>query len=68
MPKQTEENVLHYEKNNANDGFAKVYGGGSADKTSISSSKSRKRKIKRDSEIEDTSLTISPTVKEMLPV
>ncbi|XP_024175229.1 serine/threonine-protein kinase ATM [Rosa chinensis] len=62
--KQAEENVLHQEKNDENESFAKVFGGGSADKTSISSLKSRKRKMKRDSEIEETSLMISPTVKE----
>ncbi|XP_062027544.1 serine/threonine-protein kinase ATM-like [Rosa rugosa] len=61
---QTDETILHQEKNDKNEAFAKLFGGGSADKTSISSSKSRKRKMKRDSEIEETSLVISSTVKE----
>ncbi|KAM5574579.1 hypothetical protein ABKV19_013829 [Rosa sericea] len=52
--KQTDENVLHQEKNDEKEAFAKLFGGGSADKTSISSSKSRKRKMKRDSEMEES--------------
>lgn len=73
LQEQTEDKVLQQEKNEENEVFAKVFGGGNADKNFISSSKSRKRKMKRDSEIEDgdhhvqslkTSLMTSPTVKE----
>ncbi|KAK9926881.1 hypothetical protein M0R45_024089 [Rubus argutus] len=73
LHQQTEDKVLQQEKNEENEVFVKVFGGGNADKNFISSSKSRKRKMKRDSEIEDgdhhvqslkTSLMTSPTVKE----
>ncbi|KAL6180530.1 hypothetical protein ACLB2K_047192 [Fragaria x ananassa] len=64
MLKQTEEIVFHQEKNDDGEGFAKVSSWGGADRTSISSSMVRKRKKKRSSEIEETGLLISPTVKE----
>ncbi|KAL6195971.1 hypothetical protein ACLB2K_031588 [Fragaria x ananassa] len=64
MLNQTEEIGFHQEQNDDNEGFAKVFGEGSADRTSISSSKVRKGKMKWGSEIEETGLLISPTVKE----